>query len=89
MLVVSNSANPLLTPLRELRGVGPERAAQLLRLELRTVGDALLHRPRRYEDRRHFQRVADLQLQEPALVRGRIAAAGLKRWRGGRRPLCG
>jgi ATP-dependent DNA helicase RecG len=84
MLVVSNSANPLLTPLRELRGVGPERAAQLLRLELRTVGDALLHRPRRYEDRRHFQRVADLQLQEPALVRGRIAAAGLKRWRGGR-----
>ncbi len=72
-------------PLRELRGVGQERAAQLLRLELRTVGDALLHRPRRYEDRRHFQRVADLQLQEPALVRGKIVAAGLKRWRGGGR----
>jgi len=72
-------------PLRELRGVGPERAAQLLRLDLRTVEDALLHRPRRYEDRRHFQRVADLQLQEPALVRGAIVAAGLKRWRGGGR----
>ncbi|MGP8197934.1 MAG: ATP-dependent DNA helicase RecG [Limisphaerales bacterium] len=84
MLGVSKSPNPLLTPLRELHGVGPERAAQLLRLELLTVGDALLHRPRRYEDRRHFQRVVDLQLQEPALVRGRIAAAGLKRWRGGR-----
>jgi ATP-dependent DNA helicase RecG len=85
MLVVSNSENPLLTPLRELRGVGPERAAQLLRLDLRTVEDALLHRPRRYEDRRHFQRVADLQLQEPALIRGTIVAAGLKRWRGGGR----
>jgi ATP-dependent DNA helicase RecG len=85
MLGVSHSQNPLLMPLSELRGVGPERAAQLLRLDLRTVEDALLHRPRRYEDRRHFQRVADLQLQEPALIRGRIVAAGLKRWRGGGR----
>src|SRR5580698_3447232 len=68
-------------PLSELRGVGTERTGQLLRLELRTVGDALLHRPRRYEDRRHFQRVAELQLQEPALVRGKILAAGLKYWR--------
>jgi ATP-dependent DNA helicase RecG len=82
---VSISQNPLLRPLRELRGVGPERAAQLLRLDLHTVGDALLHRPRRYEDRRHFQKVADLQLQEPALTRGKIVAAGLKRWRGGGR----
>jgi len=72
-------------PLTELRGVGPERAAQLLRLDLRTVADALLHRPRRYEDRRHFQRVVDLRLQEPALARGRVVAAGLKRWRGGGR----
>jgi ATP-dependent DNA helicase RecG len=85
MWVVSNSPNPLRVPLRELRGVGQERAAQLLRLDLRTVGDALLHRPRRYEDRRHFQRVTDLQLQEAALVRGRIVAAGLKRFRGGGR----
>jgi ATP-dependent DNA helicase RecG len=85
MLRVSNSPNPLRMPLCELRGVGPERAAQLLRLELRTVEDALLHRPRRYEDRRHFQRVADLRLQEPALIRGRIVAAGLKRLPGGGR----
>jgi ATP-dependent DNA helicase RecG len=84
-LGVSNLQNPLLLPLGEVRGVGPERAAQLLRLDLRTVGDALLHRPRRYEDRRHFQRVTDLQLQEAALVRGRIVAAGLKRFRGGGR----
>jgi ATP-dependent DNA helicase RecG len=84
-LGVSNSQNPLLMPLHELRGVGSERAAQLLRLDLRTVGDALLHRPRRYEDRRHFQRVMDLRLQEPALTRGKIVAAGLKRWRGGGR----
>ncbi len=76
--------NPLLSPLIELRGIGPERAASLLRLGLGTVADALLHRPRRYEDRRSFQRIAELQLQEPALTRGRMVAGGLKRLRGGR-----
>src|SRR5262245_1183251 len=39
------------TPLRFLKGVGPQRAAQLERLELRTVGQALLHLPARHEDR--------------------------------------
>lgn len=81
---MSDAQNPLLTSLPDLRGIGEERASQLLRLGLRTVGDALLHQPRRYEDRRYFQRVADLRLEEPALTRGRIIAAGLKRWRGGR-----
>ncbi len=71
--------NPLETPLREIRGVGTERAAQLQRLELRTVGDLLLHRPRRYEDRRHFARIADLQLNEAALTRGKIIASGVRR----------
>ncbi len=54
------------------------------RLELRTVGELLLHRPRRYEDRRHFQRIAELQLNQPALACGKIIAAGLRRFRGGR-----
>ena len=76
--------NPLLTPLGQLPGVGVERAAQLQRLELATVADLLLLRPRRYEDRRHFQRVAALQLDQPALLCGKIIAAGLRRLRGGR-----
>jgi ATP-dependent DNA helicase RecG len=76
--------NPLLTPLADLPGVGHERAGQLQRLELRTVGDLLLHRPRRYEDRRRFQNIAQLQLDEPALVCGKIIANGLRRLRGGR-----
>jgi len=76
--------NPLLTPLGQLPGVGSERAGLLQRLELFTVGDLLLHRPRRYEDRRHFQRMADLQLDQPALVCGKITAMGLRRLRGGR-----
>ncbi len=76
--------NPLLTPLSQLPGVGPERAGQLQRLELGNVGDLLLHRPRRYEDRRHFQPIAALQLGQPALLCGRIVATGLRRLRGGR-----
>jgi ATP-dependent DNA helicase RecG len=75
----------LQTPLRALRGVGPERAAQLERLELRCVGDLLLHRPRRYEDRRQFQPIAGLNLEQPALTCGKIIAAGLNRYRGGAR----
>jgi len=81
---VTTAHDPLLTPLEQLPGVGDERAGQLHRLELRTVGDLLLHRPRRYEDRRHFQSIAALQLDQPALVCGKIAATGLRRLRGGR-----
>ena len=67
-VVVPMPPNPLELPLAQISGVGAARAAQLQRLELRTVGDLLLHRPRRYEDRRHFQRIADLHLGAPALA---------------------
>ncbi|MEO6034189.1 MAG: ATP-dependent DNA helicase RecG [Verrucomicrobiota bacterium] len=77
-----NSA-PLETPVANLRGVGPERLAQLARLGLQTVRDLLLHRPRRYEDRRHFKAISELQLNEAATTRGNIVAAGLKRWANG------
>jgi ATP-dependent DNA helicase RecG len=60
-----------------LAGVGPERAAQLERLKILTVADLLLHRPHRYEDRRHFISIADLKLKEPATVRGKIVAQGI------------
>src|SRR5579872_2873933 len=81
-----SSSPPLLArPLKGLRGVGTEREAQLARLGLFTVEDLLLHRPRRYEDRRHFRSIAELQLDEAATTRGRIVALGLKRYRGGQK----
>jgi len=76
-------AFPLKAPVATLRGIGPERVAQLARLKLDTVEDLLLHRPRRYEDRRRFRAIADLRLGEPAIARGRIVAQGVKRWRRG------
>ncbi len=81
------SLPPLAQPVQELRGVGPERQAQLNRLGLFTVEDLLLHRPRRHEDRRHFRTIAELQLDEPGTTRGKIVALGLKRYRSGTRSI--
>ena len=67
-------------PVTALRGVGAERASQLARLGIHTPEELLLHRPSRYEDRRKFARAADLKLREPALIYGKILAAGVKSW---------
>jgi ATP-dependent DNA helicase RecG len=75
------------SPVTLVPGVGPERAAQLARLDIRTIGDLFLHRPRRYEDRRAFAAISDLQLGVPATVRGKVVAAGVKRWKKGARAL--
>jgi ATP-dependent DNA helicase RecG len=79
-----DEATPALRrPVTSLWSVGAERAAQLARLDIRTVEDLLLHRPRRYEDRRHFRKIAGLTKDEPATARGTIVALGLRRFRGG------
>jgi ATP-dependent DNA helicase RecG len=80
-------AAPLAAPVTALWGVGEERARQLARLDLLTVGDLLLHQPRRYEDRRKFLPIRELQLKEAATVRGQIVAAGVKRFRRGARAM--
>ena len=77
------SSSPLAAPVSSLWGVGAERAGQLARLGIRTVEDVLLHRPRRYEDRRHFRKIVELTKDEPATARGTIVALGLRRFRGG------
>jgi ATP-dependent DNA helicase RecG len=78
-----NKISPLKTPVTSLWGVGAERAAQLARLEIFTVEDLLLHRPKRYEDRRHFRKISELTKEEAFTARGKIVALGLKRFRGG------
>src|SRR5687768_16647307 len=66
----------LTSPVEQLYGVGPERKGQLYRLEIRTIGDLLVHRPRRYEDRRHFVSIYDLPEGVARTVRGKVIAAG-------------
>src|ERR1043166_455583 len=72
------AASPLIRSVSPLGGVGPERVSLLARLELHTVEDLLLHRPRRYEDRRQLRPIAELQLDEPTCVRGTVVALGVK-----------
>jgi len=77
----------LQSPVTAVWGVGEERARLLAQLEIFTIGDLLLHKPRRYEDRRKFLAIRDLKLKEPATVRGKIIAAGIKRWKKGTRAM--
>jgi ATP-dependent DNA helicase RecG len=83
MLPPETKTSPLAAPVASLWGVGAERAAQLARLDIHTIEDLLLHRPRRYEDRRHFRSIAGLTRDEAATTRGTIVALGLRRFRGG------
>jgi ATP-dependent DNA helicase RecG len=77
--------SPLDAPVTCLRGVGPERATHLARLEIRTIRELLLHRPRRYEDRRQIRSIESLQTGDTAAVCGTIVAMGVKTWHHGQR----
>ena len=78
-------ASPLQRPLSTIWGVGAERLAQLARLNLHTIGDLLQHAPRRYEDRRQFNPIAQLRKGEASLAHGAVVALGVKRFRKGER----
>ncbi len=75
----------LARPVTTLWGVGPERAAQLARLGIQSIEDLLLHRPRRYEDRRYVRPISQLTPDEPSTARGRVVAMGTRRLKDGRR----
>ncbi|MBI2950220.1 MAG: DNA helicase RecG, partial [Verrucomicrobia bacterium] len=81
----SPQPSALAAPVSAVRGVGPDRRTQLARLGLHTVGDLLFHRPRRYEDRRHFRSIGQVQLGEVTATRGHIVALGLKRYAKGQK----
>jgi ATP-dependent DNA helicase RecG len=77
-----NQLIPALTqPVAALPGVGPERRALLARLQIFTVEDLLLHRPHRYEDRRHLKSIRELQPAEAAATHGKIVVLGVKWFR--------
>jgi ATP-dependent DNA helicase RecG len=82
-----NEISPLAAPVTSVWGVGEERVKLLARLNIFTVEDLLLHKPRRYEDRRKFLPIRDLKLKEAATVRGTVIAAGVKRFRKGARAM--
>lgn len=80
----SSPTDPLLTPVRFLKGVGPERATLLEKMGLRTASDVLHHYPRRYEDRKNLQTIGSLRKGEPGTIRGRITSVTRARTRRGK-----
>ena len=64
---------PRATPLRFLRGVGPQRAQALAQAGFQVAGDLLLHLPIRYEDRRRTVTPAGVDGPGAWSVRGRLS----------------
>ncbi len=71
------------TPLREVKGVGPQRERVLAHAGLQTFGDLISRLPFRYEDRTSFRRVADASEGEKITVAGELLNCRL-RWTGRR-----
>jgi ATP-dependent DNA helicase RecG len=62
-----------------LEGVGPTIARRLGKLGLRTVGDLLWQRPRRYEEPVPTKRICDLFGDEEAVIEGVVRSATSRR----------
>ena len=62
----------LTSPVQYLKGGGPALAARLRTLGLSSVEQLLFHLPYRYEDRRHYTPLSELQDGAPALIRARV-----------------
>lgn len=65
------------TPVRFIKGVGPEFAKKLSRLGLLTVGDILFHYPVSYQDRTRVASVSELVDGKDAFVRGEVLSSGV------------
>ena len=56
-----------------LKGVGPRRAASLKKINIFTMYDFLTHYPRAYEDRQKITPIANLEIDESAVIVGRLS----------------
>jgi len=61
-------------PVQYIKGVGPQRAAQLRKLGITTLEDALSYLPFRYEDRSAIRKIAHLSNGEMVTVHGEVVS---------------
>ena len=66
---------------QDLKQVGAKKGELLAKLKITTLSDLLLHRPRRYEDRRHCCAIEEAEEGVPAVFRGIIQSINLRRFR--------
>jgi ATP-dependent DNA helicase RecG len=67
-----------------LKGVGPQRAALLAERGIKTVEDLLQHLPFRYEDRRRFARIGEIEPGKVYTVLAEVVSGGAVRFARGR-----
>lgn len=67
------------TPVQYVKGVGPQRAQLLKRVNILTIYDLLYLAPRRYEDRSKISRISELIPNSYATVRGFVTLIGPRR----------
>ncbi|MBI4422932.1 MAG: ATP-dependent DNA helicase RecG [Elusimicrobia bacterium] len=67
--------DPLARPVQYLKGVGPQRALALGRLDVVTVADLLHYYPRAWEDRRETPAPGPPPAEGPVVFRGRVLRA--------------
>jgi ATP-dependent DNA helicase RecG len=68
-------------PVRRLAGIGPKVAERLAGLGIESIGDVLLHRPLRYEDRSRVTPVAELWAHQAALAVVRVESSEIRQGR--------
>ena len=65
-------AEVLATPVEFVRGVGPQRAELLARLDIRTAGDLIFCFPRDYQDLTDFREIDALEEGLMQTIRGEV-----------------
>ena len=76
--------DPLETPLRAVEWLPPQRVRALEKFGLHTLEDLLTHFPRRYEDRREFDRFPREETEKPVCICGNVIKTASKRFQGWR-----
>ncbi len=66
------------TPLRYLKGIGPRREVLFNNLGVRSIKDFLYYFPFRYQDRRNFKKIEDLEVDEFSAIKGKVRTTNLK-----------
>ena len=77
-------ATTLQTPVQFLKGVGPQRAELMAKLELFTVADCLFYFPRDYQDLTDLARVADLEEDKLVRIAGTVVEIEMRGSYGGK-----
>jgi len=76
--VQSSAPLDVSTPVTRIAGIGPERARLLEKLGITTLLALLQHAPRRYEDRRAFLPIAQIDSIGPITTEGEVVELGVK-----------